>query len=295
MDAWHSAKVDLEKAKHGLKEDARRRVLECKAKTHPSPEEREKLSKEAKESRAAHEAVMRGELPGVEPEPPRAQNHPTGDGAAAGVDQFEEAIQMSVAATSRGDPEEDKNIERAIRASVAELVAARGAEVGEPEALDRAVSASVLEATRFRGDDEHTKGPPSVGQGPSTAAKGQDDSLKHSLQRSLEQRHHDTNGGSDRALDGAADGTHGQHVPQALLESRDHARTAAGQGVGLAPADDPELRRAIEESRQSHQRHEHEAGRAKMEEDIVLEYIKRQSLAEQEHRSAMDARSGTGP
>lgn len=51
--------------------------------------------------------------------------------------------------------------------------------------------------------------------------------------------------------------------------------------------EDGELRRAIEESERHHREVEMAGGRALSEEEIVLEYIKKQSLAEEEHRKKM--------
>jgi hypothetical protein len=59
---------------------------------------------------------------------------------------FERAIQASVAATSRGDPDEDAMIERAIRASVRELQNDTGTATSNKEALNRAIQASVSAA-----------------------------------------------------------------------------------------------------------------------------------------------------
>jgi hypothetical protein len=61
-------------------------------------------------------------------------------------DEFEHAIHTSVAATSRGNAEEDGIIERAIRASVRELQAAEDNKLSGQEALERAIQASIGEA-----------------------------------------------------------------------------------------------------------------------------------------------------
>ena len=58
--------------------------------------------------------------------------------------------------------------------------------------------------------------------------------------------------------------------------------------------DDEELRRAIEESMTAHQDEENKQQAAKTEEDIVLEYVKKQSLAEEEAQEAGRQRQGQG-
>lgn len=60
---------------------------------------------------------------------------------------FEQAIQEAVAATSRGDLEQDRLIEKAIRASVIELQSA-SRKGDHDEAIDRAIQASIIEVTR---------------------------------------------------------------------------------------------------------------------------------------------------
>ena len=61
--------------------------------------------------------------------------------------EFEHAIHASVAATSRGNAEEDMMIERAIRASVKELQKA-GGNANDSDVLNRAIQASIAEANR---------------------------------------------------------------------------------------------------------------------------------------------------
>jgi hypothetical protein len=141
-------------------------------------------------------------------------------------EEFEEAIRESVAATSRGDPEEDLMIERAIRASVRELQRGEGAGLSDTEALNRAIQASVKESARRdsqEGEDpEHQK------------------MLEKAIQESLASYSlHGTTG------DEAAD----EHLKLAIQKSKEEADA-----------------------------------KPKSEEEIVLEYVKKQSLLEEEHR-----------
>ncbi|ODH17073.1 hypothetical protein ACO22_06297 [Paracoccidioides brasiliensis] len=69
--------------------------------------------------------------------------------------EIEQAILDSVEQSSTGNSEEDMMIERAIRASIAELQAAEADEKDEQEAYARAISASIEEASRVRQDQAH--------------------------------------------------------------------------------------------------------------------------------------------
>ena len=70
---------------------------------------------------------------------------------------LEEAVLRSVAATSKGDSNQDAIIARAIRASVLELRSA-AKEGDHDEALERAIQASIAEAARV--SDEHLQEEP---------------------------------------------------------------------------------------------------------------------------------------
>lgn len=151
--------------------------------------------------------------------------------------EFENAIQASVRATSRGNHEEDAAIERAIRASIRELHAHQEAET-EQEALDRAIKASIAEAQSSR-------------QGEALNIE-QANLLTKAIERSL-------------------------------AESRNLSSSKAAY-------DDKDLERAIEESKANHEK----PFQAKTEEEIVMNYVIKQSLAEEEHRKAMEGTKGGG-
>jgi hypothetical protein len=164
-------------------------------------------------------------------------------------EEFEQAIRASVAATSRGNPEEDLMIERAIRASVRELQSSSGSSstVDQHEAMDRAIQASVAEATKSR---NHT----------TTSDAPSDSEWNALLEKSIQQSLYDT----------------GSPAPYQ-------------QGIQMTNADvdtddDDDVKRAIEASKAVY---EEDASNTKTEEDIVMEYIKKQSLAEEEHRKTL--------
>ena len=164
---------------------------------------------------------------------------------------FEEAIKASVAATSRGNPEEDLMIERAIRASIRELQqpGGSGPALSEQEALDRAIQASVAEATRGR---THNTEKPSLSS-------------------------------SDADYDAALE----KCIKESLLLSQQNSRTGDSGTLVVDSDDDEDVKRAIKASKAINEEH---LSKVKTEEEIVLEYVKRQSLAEEEHRKALQKR-----
>ncbi|KAL3423468.1 glycosyltransferase family 28 domain-containing protein [Phlyctema vagabunda] len=167
--------------------------------------------------------------------------------------EFEEAIHTSVAATSRGDPEEDLMIERAIRASVRELQSSQGSTLTDAEALDRAIKASINESNRSRVSTAQVDGP---------IIMTDEDSehqalLERAIQQSL-QEYQITPSGTELATNAAEFGGD----------------------------EDEDLKKALAESQSSHANEQQASLHAKTEEEIVLEYIKKQSLAEEEHRRA---------
>jgi UDP:flavonoid glycosyltransferase YjiC (YdhE family) len=245
-------------------------------------------------------------------------------------EEFEKAIKASVAATSRGNPQEDQMIERAIRASVNELHRSQTApSVGaqDDEVYQRAVKASIEEAKKARG--ELSESPQDTG-----AAPGGDDhdaELERVLTQSLEEykisqtksasQGHWDDGDSDH--DSEAD----EELKRTLEESkRLHTEQQSRQETGVvarepvtsatitSPArenNDDELQRAITESEREAKQHEEELQRAmteseqhsknseaeiakqRTEEEIVLEYVKKQSLLEEELRKKKAGEAST--
>ena len=187
---------------------------------------------------------------------------------------FEDAIQRSVAATSHGDAEEDRMIERAIRASVAELVRARREQVSEQLALDRAVGASVMVANNSSQQVEGRNG-------------GLDQTLlESSLQQSLQsQQPRADNEGDPRSDPDKVAVSDDEDMKRALDASK--ALAAA-----KTTSTDKDLQQAIEESKRLQVEHDRETVRSRTEEEVVIEYIKKQSLLEEEHHKALEAKNG---
>jgi hypothetical protein len=184
-------------------------------------------------------------------------------------EQFEHAIHASVAATSRGNPEEDMMIERAIRASVRELQNAQGSKLSDQEALERAIQASVAEGRRRRSDEE-----------PVSATTNDDDRehqelLEKAIQQSLAEYHLPQD-------EGDVDTDEDEDVKLALKLSETEPATGDEEGM---------LKAALEKSQAEHQE---KTEKAKTEEEIVIEYVKKMSLAEQHHAAVAGKQKETG-
>jgi hypothetical protein len=227
---------------------------------------------------------------------------------------LEEAIRQSVQESSTGDTEEDRAIQRALRASIAELhrpdtVDTHETPVEEDEEtqLRLALQQSMIhdhmkdrpsksatadpEVLHIAGnhDDDHVDGdetPPAIPpmsperfrtKDASTvsgvevgAGSNEDEDLKKAIEES--KKLHTADGVDD-------DGD----IEKAIEESKKlHSAASAG--------DDGDIEKAMAESKRLEEEHE----KAKKEEEIVLEYIKKQSLAEEEHRKRIAQGRETG-
>lgn len=172
----------------------------------------------------------------------------------------------SIRATSTGNTEEDAAIERAIRVSVAELRRRPpGQDESEQSAIERAIKASIAEHSKGRDLDGGAK---------------HDEHLEAAIQSSMRDNERGRGYNPDDSDIGTDDD---ENVKRAIEESKAHAQGHGGDGL----EDDPELQRALKESEKHQQSRESENNRAKREEEIVLEYIKKQSLLEEEHRGRM--------
>lgn len=227
-------------------------------------------------------------------------------------EELEKAIQESVRATSNGDPEEDKTIEQAIRASVSEIqYVARNHPTEnfdeEEEAFQQAVRASMTEANT-NGEKEQEKrvggklGPSKeLGEKRRAGGAGEygttvggswltdDPEFEEALHKSLVEhgappghvdddnlqrvmRESSRYGGAHRPSDE-------DELEKALRESRRHQKSP--ESTTLPEEYDEDFLRAIEESKRLDQ--EKEAKRL-AEEQVVMEYVMRASLEEQEYQ-----------
>lgn len=245
--------------------------------------------------------------------------------------ELEKAIAASVAEASRGDPDEDKLIANAIRASIAELESAPvgASEEDDEAALKRAITASIEEA----------------GKGNVTAEeqKALEDTLRKSVLDTSKRRQHgsDSEWGSD---DDTEDDEELQRIiteskklahlheanPQDFQNSPEGAKQESGmidamsQAIGAAQKDehaargghsgrdddddelkkalqesetqkdkhvargdddnDEELKKALQESEKAEKERVQNLDKQRTEEDIVMEYVQKQSLLEEQHR-----------
>ena len=281
ISRWQSIQVEIEKEKQ-LARHGSFHGRHCYLKT--TIEERKKSSVEKKKekkkgkSNATEEAFAE-----IHASPPFAaqtqkpqKSDPSGDDA-----DFEEAIQASVAATSRGNAEEDQMIERAIRASVLELQLASN-EGDNNEAIQRAIQASVAEAAQARSED-HSKPRPTALDGAGDHKKEFAAALQHSVQRNqqLDERHPVADVDFD---DSGVDTDDDENIKAAIERSK---LTPTGQ---LRDGnEDDDFQTAIELSRKANEEHDQGPSKSKTEEEIVLEYVKKQSLAEEKLRKSVAA------
>jgi UDP:flavonoid glycosyltransferase YjiC (YdhE family) len=232
--------------------------------------------------------------------------HPISTPGTVEVIDYEEAIQKSITATSRGNPQEDAIIERALRASVRELQQAQENGEIEDETYQRAVAASVLEAKRARGEltakDEKSNPMEDAG------ATDEDDmeltrALTQSLQdQNISQQHplpyensrhhrgqeveHDLSSDSGLGTDDDEDFKRTLEESKRLhTENQNKQSTVSTNEVADSIHDnDHDLKRVITESEIEHKMREEALARQKTEEEIVLEYVKKQSLLEEQHK-----------
>lgn len=284
VSRWQSIQVEIEKEKQ-LARHGSFRGHHCYLKT--TIEERKKSSAEKKEKKKGKKNAKGNETedafaerhashPFVTQTQKSQESDPGGDGAA-----FEEAIRASVAATSRGNPEEDLMIERAIRASVTELQLA-SKEVDNNEAIQRAIRASVAEAAQARSKDNSNPQPTTL-----DGVGNHEQELEAALQRSVQgnEQSEDRHPLADVDFDDSGvDTDNDENIKAAIERSKS---TPAGQPRG--GKDDDDLQTAIELSRKAHEEHEQGLSKSLTEEEIVLEYVKKQSLAEEQLKNSIAA------
>ncbi len=175
--------------------------------------------------------------------------------------EIEQAIRASVARNSHGNPEQDHLIEQAIRASMAELQRIQSDDADHEEALHKAMQASIAEARH------HAHG--------EVDANELESALRNSIFEA--RRQHLEDSGVDTEDD--------EDVKRVMEESK---QTAGRPESGTTDAaHDEELRKAIEESSRAHTQKEQDEERAKMEEQIVMEYVRKQSMKEADYRKTL--------
>ena len=262
---WKTVKAEVEKQKqmikHGIHIDPERCIFRKIAHEKKAKAVEKRTKKDHKHTGRA----ARSPVPALD-ETLTPSNHNQGSISRSSTSSdsaiYEEAIQRSVAATSKGNMEQDKMIEQAIRASVQALRNA-DEEGAHDEAINRAIQASVAEAAHATGI-------------------AHDKELEEALHRSL-QGH-------------SSSGIH--HAKPQMLNAddsgtdtdveKDMSKPLRGLNTHQ-PAEDADLRKAIDESERSYNEYQDHLKRQRTEEDIVMEYMKRQSLAEAQFKDSHTA------
>ncbi|KAK9437780.1 glycosyltransferase family 1 protein [Metarhizium brunneum] len=196
--------------------------------------------------------------------------------------EFEQAIQTSVRETSRGNIEEDAMIEAAIRESI-RAMRARGALLETlPEDSEEIPEKdlSIFEDEEYQITDEEYQ-------------SLVEQAIQQSLASHIEDLFHPQETGISE-LDAFTTEIHsaqGSGTAQADEHDADLQRAIEeSKNVPTPPSfdDEEELQRAIEASKQDMAREHNQ----RTEEDIVLEYVKKQSLAEAEFHSQLNKGKG---
>ena len=240
---------------------------------HLSPEQRKKMQEEKKSWKRGY---VEAQIPGQS-----ASGSSTPGSLAVGEDaELEQAIQASVRETSRGNPEEDAMIEAAIRESV-NTMRDRGdlPETGAGDASDekKRMDPTIFEDEQFQiTDEEYQK------------------LVENAIQQSLSgygvgsQQHETGAAGTDdksRKQQGDVSYHAGAQRPQQQPPPLPDRNVTSQH----AEEDDEELQRAIAASRDDMQR----TSAQRSEEDIVMDYVMKQSKAEEEYRQQASKGQGT--
>ncbi|KAH7391173.1 hypothetical protein DE146DRAFT_663682 [Phaeosphaeria sp. MPI-PUGE-AT-0046c] len=217
--------------------------------------------------------------------------------------ELEAAIAASISQNSHGNPEEDQLVANAIRASIAELdrtPADAGAEE-EEQAIKRAMTASLEEAGRQGSSAEEQR--------------VLEETIRQSLLDTSRRRQHGSDSEWDssdtendgefqrivaeskevadlhekypeeyRAVSGAQEAGIMRDIADATGANGPTHSASADAGAGADVDEDEELKKALALSQESHQEDAKKLEQQKNEEDIVLEYVRKQSLLEDEHR-----------
>ncbi|KAL0935189.1 glucosyl glucuronosyl [Colletotrichum truncatum] len=239
---------------------------------HLSFEERKRLH-------ARKEAWKKGHVETIVPEL-EGDTVPSRSSVSTSVaedEEFERAIRASVAETSRGNADEDAAVEQAIRASVNHI---RSSGQPLPDARPQASHSldeknpDLFKNADLEITDEEYQSLIEQAIQQSMAA--------HAVGAQQGQGYHEDDEEFRKALEESKAAPPPQYeddeeLKRALEESKMHHGEEATN-------EDEELRRAIEASEAAHKDQMNRDAAARTEEDIVMEYVKKQSLAEEEFR-----------
>ncbi|KAK7721810.1 hypothetical protein SLS57_005159 [Botryosphaeria dothidea] len=232
-------------------------------------------------------------------------------------EDLEEAIRNSLAEVSRGNPDEDRLIERAMRNSIKELEANPQADEQysaeeEAEVLQRVLEQSRLEAESLRSGHSHGGGAADTDELEEALRRSRlDTSAQRAVQHGTDSEWDTDSSPASPPTVGEVDtGTLASHRSTIIGELASPATERGGvlpptaelvqgglqqEGVlGREEEEDEELKRAIEASEREGREKAEAEEKARREEEIVMEYVKKQSLAEAEHRRKIAEGSGAG-
>ncbi|KAL8971032.1 MAG: hypothetical protein Q9183_001243 [Haloplaca sp. 2 TL-2023] len=276
---WQATQIALQKEKQHVKQNNSPPpecvFLRLKNATHTSFEERKKRAKNGKLHKTPAHSENPSRVSGASTAP--EVTIPADTLAHADTATFEQAILQAVQATSQGDTQQDQAIERAIRASVMELREASKRGNEDQQAIQQAIRASLAEAGRMR------KAAPK----PTTSTTEDDDhdeDLRLALERSMSSHVTDAGFEAQDVDDSGVNTDDDENMKTALKQS------ALGDHKG--DQEDSQLEMAMKESQLAHDQHTRDISRERTEEEIVLEYVKRQSIEEEEHRRVNALRTG---
>ena len=188
--------------------------------------------------------------------------------------EFEQAIQASVRETSRGDADEDATIEAAVRESVRAMRERAAKLQALPDSADNTPEkdASIFNDEEYQISDEDYQ-----------------NLIEQAVQQSLATHFANVHPNQEVGIaELAGTAVRGNDAAQGIDGQHDDDLERAIEASKNAPIpevrdDEAELRRAIEASNEDMHRERNQ----RTEEDIVLEYVKKQSLAEEEYRRKM--------
>ncbi|KAI1496357.1 hypothetical protein F5X99DRAFT_74373 [Biscogniauxia marginata] len=220
------------------------------------------------------------------------------DGTHEQDDEFEQAIQKAVRETSRGNALEDARVEQAIRSSVG-VLRTRSTTTSSLGSLSSNVSggpnsgyfSGYVPDVKHAHPDKPRKMPFSPDDLEGITDEEYQALIEQAVQLSIAEHQqgaihmYDREDDEDdedfkRALERS------QTEPTTTFDDVDYKKAieASHAEHGGQLDEEEELRRAIEESERAHKEELARVNSLKSEEDIVLEYVKKQSLAEEEYR-----------
>ncbi|CAG7558474.1 unnamed protein product [Fusarium equiseti] len=223
-------------------------------------EERKKLhaDKEAWERKNSGTSIPHSKSSG-------ASNTPT---HSSRDEEFEKAIQASIQETSRGNAEEDAQVEAAMRESINAVRQRSESDEAPPLPLK---DPSIFKDAEYQITDEEYQ---ALVEQAIQQSLGNDVALPEHSKISA-------SGGTDATSDPSAGSTN--HDDKELQQAIEASKKQSPPPLPPREENDEDFERAIAASKEAMEKESSQ----RTEEDIVMEYVKKQSLAEEEYRQKM--------